>query len=86
MITEPIQWVKLDMSSISVKQQKAVVGQTPPPILPRDGLFKVGGVKHIGDTRGDDWYTDVVGYSIAGSRTGLQLTVPTMYPDVNAAI
>ena len=86
-LAAPQKWIKLDLSTISVQQQKAVPGQTLVPVLqttekegsPFNGFFKVGGVRHIGDTRGNDWYTDVIGYSLTG-KAGLQMTVPTMYP------
>jgi hypothetical protein len=79
-LTNPPKWVKLDLSAINVKQQKAVPGQNIVPILPKDGYFKIGGVRHSGDTRGNDWYTDVMGYSLTG-KAGLQLTVPEMLSD-----
>lgn len=79
-LANPPRWVKLDMSEINIKQQRAVPGQTIVPILPKDGYFKIGGVRHRGDTRGNDWYTDVVGYSLTG-KAGLQLTVPEMLKD-----
>lgn len=31
------------------------------PALAQDGVYAVASVKHTGDTRGDAWYTDVVG-------------------------
>lgn len=77
-MTNPCRWVKLDMSSINALQQKGQPGnQNLVPLLPRDGAFKIGGVRHFGDTRGDDWYTEVVGYSLA-SKAGAQNTVPEM--------
>lgn len=81
-LANPLKWVKLDMSQITIQQQKAVFGQKIVSKLPKDGYFKIGGVRHSGDTRGDEWYTDVIGYSLAG-KTGLQLTVPTMLNDAD---
>ncbi|MBU1067776.1 hypothetical protein KKE60_08320 [Patescibacteria group bacterium] len=64
-LANPPKWVKLDLSSIKVNQQKAVIGK-PLSAIPIDGFFKVAGVRHIGDTRGNAWYTDVVGYGFGG--------------------
>lgn len=33
------------------------------PELSSDGFYKVLYVKHVGDTRGQDWYTDIIGYN-----------------------
>jgi hypothetical protein len=77
-LDNPLRWVKLDMSQISIHQQRAIYGNEPVAELPIDGYFKIGGVRHVGDTRGDEWYTDVIGYSLAG-KVGLQLQVPTMF-------
>ena len=71
-LTNPPRWVKLDLSGINVKQKKAVIGQARIPLLPNDGYFKVGGIRHSGDTRGNEWYTDVIGYSLTG-KAPLQL-------------
>lgn len=75
-IANPPKWVRLDLSEINVKQQKATPGQNIVPPLPKDGFFQVGGVKHSGDTRGNEWYTDVIGYS----KTGKQPVGPIMVP------
>jgi hypothetical protein len=81
-LTSPLSYVKLDLSQINVQEQKRTPSQNPnaphTPKIPKDGFFSIGGVRHIGDTRGNDWYTDVVGYGIGG-RTGL--TPATMLND-----
>ena len=79
-IANPPRWIQLDLSQINVKQQRAIPGQNIVPMMPQDGYFKIGGVRHTGDTRGDTWYTDVRGYSLTG-KAGLQLTVPEMLKD-----
>lgn len=81
-IANPPKWVKIDLSKINVKQQRAVIGKDLVGVLqletsPWNGYFKVGGVVHSGDTRGQEWYTDVVGYSFAGKKPlQLEPTVP----------
>lgn len=81
MLAYPTRWVKLDMSAINVVQQRAQPGnQNLVPLLPKDGAFQIGGVRHYGDTRGDDWYTEVTGYALTG-KAGRQLTVPEYLAD-----
>jgi hypothetical protein len=87
-IAYPPKWVKLDLSGINIKQMKAVPGSKKlVPILSpvsdmetaeESGFFQIGGVRHYGDTRGNDWYTEVAGYSYTG-KAGLNLLVPEMY-------
>jgi hypothetical protein len=76
-LANPLKWVRLDISKINVIQQKAVPNKDRVPPLPVDGWLKVGGVRHFGDTRGDDWYTDVVGFSTSG-KTPYNTTLPEM--------
>ena len=63
----PVQ-VKLDQTSLVFEKQ--LIGQLP-SILDQDGLYVVGGVRHFGDTRGDAWYSDVIGYTTVGGKLGL---------------
>ena len=86
-LSNPLRQVKLDMSGINFVQQKIVFGQFSFKPLPSDGYFLVIGVRHIGDTRGNEWYTDVAGCSLGG-LIPLQLetmTLPEMLnsPDFN---
>lgn len=79
-IKAPAMMVKLDQALI--RQQKIKYGQYV-SVLDRDGQYQVAGVSHIGDTRGNDWYTEVIGIS-SGGRVPLQLTgqqVPEMLKD-----
>ncbi len=56
-LTNPCMMVKLDNSYI--QQQKAIQGQIV-SMLDQNMLGVVIGVTYIGDTRGQDWYNDVV--------------------------
>jgi hypothetical protein len=49
-LDDPLRWVKLDLSQIMIIPKKPVIGVLPPPKIPTDGYFKVGGVRHTGDT------------------------------------
>ena len=70
----PPRIVHLDLSGISVKQQAATPGnENLVPLLTKDGYLQIGGVHHFGDTRGNEWYTDIIGYSLTG-KMGLQLS------------
>jgi hypothetical protein len=50
------QLVKLDFSLL--RQLTLMPGKLPPR-LDKDGLFVVAGINHHGDSRGNDWYSDV---------------------------
>lgn len=77
-LASPPKWVVVDLSRISVVQLKAQYGTDKMvPVMPVDGQFQIGGVRHTGDTRGDSWYTDVVGYALTG-KMPFQLTVNQM--------
>lgn len=76
----PAKWVKLDLSEVTVQLQRSngpSPNNAPVPIIPAEGNFLVASVRHHGDTRGNDWYTDVVGYSLAG-KMDLRLITPEM--------
>jgi hypothetical protein len=60
----PTKKVKLDMSS--VKQLKAVQGHNM-SCLDEDQEYQVIGVRHVGDTRGNEWYTYVTGLNKGGA-------------------
>jgi hypothetical protein len=58
-VTFPALSVKLDNTSIRTMLRN--IGQLP-TLLDRDGTYKVGRVRHVGDTRGNDWWTEVTGF------------------------
>jgi hypothetical protein len=62
-ITNPSMVVKLDMTA--VQQQLLKIGQYP-TILDQSGFYQIGKLRHFGDTRGNDWYTEVVGMNSLG--------------------
>lgn len=70
-------WVKLNNRNIIQAQVEFGVPQT---LLDLDGLYRVISIEATGDTRGNDWYYDINGYSQTGilpqmlvdpSQTGL---------------
>ena len=63
-IKKPGMQIKLDNSLIRV--QKKYVNQPPILLLDQDFYCMVGAFRHIGDTRGNDWYTDIMGLNITG--------------------
>jgi len=73
-ITNPPMEVKVDLSKVNIAMQRAVLGR-PVSVVDQTGWFKVGGVRHFGDSRGNEWYTDVTGYALSG-KTPANLTVP----------
>jgi hypothetical protein len=45
---------------------------TLPTVLDQNNTYIVGRVRHYGDSRGNDWYTEVTGFVNAGSILSLQ--------------
>lgn len=58
-VKNPPMVIKLDNTQI--RQLMKQVGNLPPSILSQDGTYVVVGVAYHGDTRGQEWYTDVTG-------------------------
>jgi hypothetical protein len=56
----PPMLVKLDQTII--QQLKIQYGQLPLSTLDQSGLYIASQVRHYGDTRGNDWYTSVIGW------------------------
>ena len=60
-----------------VRTNIAMLMRTPrgelPTALASNLTFFVGQVRHMGDTRGNDWYTEVIGWSTAYAQTLLNL-------------
>lgn len=69
--------VKLDNTMI--RQQKYQIGQIPSQ-LDQDGQYQVYKLRHVGDTRGDEWYTEVDGVGRVG-RMPLMLATATQNPN-----
>ncbi|CVK18764.1 phage protein [Sporomusa sphaeroides] len=62
--------IKIDNSIIH--QFKVAYGQMETP-LDNDGQYQVYSLQHVGDTRGDEWFTKIIGISRYGAKT-----LPTM--------
>ena len=67
-ITRPYTAAKVDHSQI--RKQKTQLGQVP-TLLDQDGIYIVAGVRFLGDTRGNDWYVDVDGFTRSVAKTQL---------------
>lgn len=74
--------VRIDNASIQQFQlpldinQSAIMGMIPP--VSNDGLYKVLYVAHNGDTRGPNWYTDIMCYSkLVNPSQIMYLKLPT---------
>lgn len=68
--------IKLDNTLI--RQAKYQIGQIPSK-LDEDGQYQVYKLQHVGDTRGDDWYTEIIGVSRYGLMP-LMLATATQNP------
>lgn len=60
--------VKIDNSQIRILKKQ--IGEFP-ALLDQDGTYLVGAVRFIGDTRGNDWYADVDGYTTTIAKQNL---------------
>lgn len=76
-VTVPAMTVKIDNTQIRQLLRQAGVY---PGLLAQDGVYVVVGARYRGDTRGNDWYTDVTGWNTAAqaiaaqeAATGVQL-------------
>lgn len=49
-------------TSIAINQFPLQVGSYP-AIQDSAGLYVIGGLRHVGDTRGPDWYTEISGFT-----------------------
>jgi len=79
-IMNPPMMIKLENTLI--RQQKAIQGQIV-SMLDQDMYGLVIGLKHLGDTRGREWYTDVVCVT-SGGKVPLPLAginIPGMLPE-----
>ena len=65
---KPFMQVKLDNAVI--RQQKKQIGVLP-GLLDQDGQYIVLATRYIGDTRGNDWYTDVTGITSLNGKAAL---------------
>jgi len=66
--------VKLDVSTI---RQTPLYPGTRPGILDQNGLYIVGAVRHSGDTRGNDWHTEITGLSYSFWYSFTRRGIPT---------
>lgn len=63
--------------AMQVKINNAVIRQLEkypgdfPTILDKDGLYLVMGVRHVGDSRSDTWYTEITGCTSTGGKLAI---------------
>lgn len=67
---------KFPLTAVAIKetiiqQYKVQIGEQVLP-LDQDGVYIVGAVRHRGDSRGNEWCTDVTGYTKVGSALAWQ--------------
>lgn len=71
---KPLMQIKVDNTII--RQQKKEVG-VPPGLLDQDGQYIVQAVRHVGDTRGQEWYTEVIGITSLNGKAALIQAIGT---------
>lgn len=62
MLNPPMQ---IQINQATIREQLKQIGQVP-TLLEQDGLYKVAKLTHHGDTRGNEWYTDITGIITQG--------------------
>ena len=71
-IKKPPNLMMVKLDNTIIRQAKAQIGQMV-TLLDQDGIYKVIGIRHFGDTRGNDWYTEVTAVNRAGKLSSLEL-------------
>lgn len=56
-------WTCIKIDNSLIRFAKKSLGDNALTVLDQDGVYIVGGVRFLGDTRGNDWYADVEGYT-----------------------
>ena len=67
-VEKPLMTVKIDNSQIRFLKRQ--IGQPIRP-LDQDGTYVVAEVRHIGDTRGNPWYTVIKAMKRVGNATAV---------------
>ena len=65
----PCMCIKIDGTVI--RQQPAIALNQFPPVLAQDGTYALAAVKHVGDSRGNAWYTEMMLFLTAGQKAVL---------------
>jgi hypothetical protein len=79
-IQRPLPVVKIDNSVI--RQQKLQIGEYL-NILDQDGEYIAIAARHFGDTRGNEWYTDITGLTSTGGKLAMLQTALGGNPDIS---
>lgn len=67
-VQKPAMAVKIDQTSIVVAKKQ--IGELP-GVLDANGIYIVGAVRYLGDTRGPDWYSEITGYTSVGGKLAM---------------
>ena len=62
-MVNPAMNIKLEQATI--REQLKQIGVAP-TLLEQDGIYKVAKLTHRGDTRGNEWYTEITGIITQG--------------------
>jgi len=63
--------IAVEIDNSAIRQLSINVGQGYLAPLASDGVYIVIGVRHVGDTRGNDWYTEITGVTPKGIATSM---------------
>ena len=62
--------MQVNIASAVIRQLAVAVGNYR-PILDANGLYLVNGIQHVGDSRGEDWYTRIEGFTSTGGKLAM---------------
>ena len=67
-VKNPPMLIKIDVSAVI--EQVPVSFGAPPPVLSQSGIYAVVAVGNYGDSRGNEWYTEVLALGTSGTMIG----------------
>jgi hypothetical protein len=62
--------MQVNIASAVIRQLPVPVGSQR-PLLDANGLYLVNGIQHVGDSRGQDWYTTISGFTSIGGKLAM---------------
>jgi hypothetical protein len=63
--------MQVNIANASIRQITTDPRDSYKPILDHDGLYIVMGLQYVGDNRGNDWFTQIVGVTSVGGRMAM---------------
>lgn len=81
-VMRPMQLIQI--KNTQIQQQALEFGSGAVNLLDQDGLYVVAGVRFLGDSRGNEWYVDIDGFTRSVAKTQLlQFFTANQSPSLN---